>query len=78
MDSHRSLNDKLSWLFLDDKTSDKDKTHVKSQNPYYYDTDSYDGLLMFTAFVAIKCAWLGEILGPTSFFGWREPVFLSQ
>ncbi len=33
------------------------------------DTDSHDGLLMFTAFVAIKYAWLGELSGPTSFFG---------
>jgi hypothetical protein len=33
------------------------------------DTDTYDGLLIFTAFVAIKCAWLGELPGSTSIFG---------
>jgi len=27
-----------------------------------YGTDLYDGLLIFTAFVAVKYVWLGELL----------------
>lgn len=42
------------------------------------DTNSYDGLHMFTAFIAIKSARLATLLCSTSFFGQNYPAFLSQ
>jgi hypothetical protein len=43
--------------------------HIRFLQQSLCHTHSYDGLLMFTAFVAIKCAWLGELPGSTSYFG---------